>query len=153
MRKKQIFDEIWVKKVDIIDRRHHQEKKHYQGHVLKLNSKYSSSTKNQVRSLFSRHRVCQKLFFLTAAGFSVIVDISVGKFDVMWILLYSIKLDENSSQNFHLMKFLSFTWLTHFFPMFPFYTPCKHKTEGFLIFSGDMNREYWEEMVQIRCKY
>ena len=34
--------------------------------------------------------------------------------------------------------------LTHFRPMFHFYTPWKHqKTGGFLMFSGDIEMEHW----------
>ena len=37
--------------------------------------------------------------------------------------------------------------LTHFRPMFPFYTPWKHqKTFGFLVFSGGIKWEHWPEM-------
>ena len=37
--------------------------------------------------------------------------------------------------------------LTHFKPMFPFYTPWKcQKTLGCLTFSGDIEREHWPEM-------
>ena len=38
---------------------------------------------------------------------------------------------------------------THFWPMFPFYTPWKHQnTKRFLVFSGGINWEYWLEMGQ-----
>ena len=38
-------------------------------------------------------------------------------------------------------------FLTHFWPVFPFYTPWKHqKTKGFLVFSGGMKWEPWPEM-------
>ena len=37
--------------------------------------------------------------------------------------------------------------LTHFRPVFPFYTPWKRqKTSGFLTFSGSIEREHWPEM-------
>ena len=37
--------------------------------------------------------------------------------------------------------------LTHFKPMFPFYTPWKRqKTRDFLTFSGFTEREHWPEM-------
>ena len=37
-------------------------------------------------------------------------------------------------------------YLIHFWPMFPFYTSWKHhKTEGFLVFSGDIKWEHWPE--------
>ena len=37
--------------------------------------------------------------------------------------------------------------LTHFRPMFPFYTPCKcQKTSAFLTFSEGIEREHWLEM-------
>ena len=37
--------------------------------------------------------------------------------------------------------------LTHFWPMFLFYTPWKHqKTKGFLVFSGGIKWEHWLEM-------
>ena len=37
--------------------------------------------------------------------------------------------------------------LTHFWPMFPFYTPWKQqKTKGFLVFSGGIKSEHWPEM-------
>ena len=37
--------------------------------------------------------------------------------------------------------------LTYFIPLVSFYTPWKHqKTSGFLIFSGDTEREQWYEM-------
>ena len=36
--------------------------------------------------------------------------------------------------------------LTHFWSMFPFYTPWKHrKTFGFLVFSGGIKCEHWPE--------
>ena len=38
-------------------------------------------------------------------------------------------------------------FLTHFWPMFSFYTPWKHqKTSGFLVFSGGIKWEHWREM-------
>ena len=37
--------------------------------------------------------------------------------------------------------------LTHFWAMFPFYTPCKQqKTFGFLVFLGGIKRENWLEV-------
>ena len=40
--------------------------------------------------------------------------------------------------------------LTHFWPMFPFFTPCKYqKTFGFLVFSGGTKvheGEHWPEI-------
>ena len=37
--------------------------------------------------------------------------------------------------------------LTHFQPMFHFYTPRKHqKISGFLMFSGDIEVEHWLKM-------
>ena len=42
---------------------------------------------------------------------------------------------------------LGCTRLTHFRPVFPFYTPWKRqKTFGFLTFSGGIEREHWPEM-------
>ena len=39
--------------------------------------------------------------------------------------------------------------LTHFWPMFPFYTPWKHqKTKGFLVFSGGTKWEHWPNWVK-----
>ena len=44
--------------------------------------------------------------------------------------------------------FLVRTLLTHFWSMFPFYTPWKHhKSKGFLIFWGGIKWEHWPEMV------
>ena len=40
-------------------------------------------------------------------------------------------------------------FLTHFWPMFPFYPPLKHqKTFDFLVFSGGIKWEHWPEMGQ-----
>ena len=46
--------------------------------------------------------------------------------------------------------------LTHFWPMFSFYTPIKHqKIKGFLVFSGGINCEHRSEMgyVMLYVKY
>ena len=38
-------------------------------------------------------------------------------------------------------------YLTHFWPVFPFYNPRKHQeTKGFLVFSGGIKWEHWPEM-------
>ena len=37
-------------------------------------------------------------------------------------------------------------YLTHFKPMFHFYTPWKQKTGGFLMFSGGIEVEHWLKM-------
>ena len=40
-------------------------------------------------------------------------------------------------------------FLTHFYPMFPFYTPWKHyKTCGFLVLPGGIKWEHWPAMDQ-----
>ena len=41
-------------------------------------------------------------------------------------------------------------FLTHFNPIFLFYTPCKrHKTLGFLLFPQGIKSEHWEEIGEI----
>ena len=38
--------------------------------------------------------------------------------------------------------------LSHYMPLFSFYTSWKHqKTKGFLMFSGGIEREQWQEMA------
>ena len=47
------------------------------------------------------------------------------------------------------LKYLKFIIpsLTHFMPIFPFYTPGKRqKTRDFLIFSGGIEMEHWPEI-------
>ena len=52
-------------------------------------------------------------------------------------------LDENNNSIF----FESNVELTHFRPMLLFYTPWKRqKTQGFLTFSGGIEKEHWPEM-------
>ena len=39
--------------------------------------------------------------------------------------------------------------LTHFWPMFPFYTPWKHQTtKGSLVFSGGIKWEHWPKWIK-----
>ena len=58
---------------------------------------------------------------------------------------FSQKVDEyRSSGNYEKGKILK---LTHFWPMFPFYTPRKRQgTFDFLVFSGGIKWEHWPEM-------
>ena len=79
---------------------------------------------------------------------SLIFEFSISKLGFVELFM---KIWEKSFSNF-------FTWegytrtelskgLTLFRPMFPFCTPWKcHKSEGFLTFSGVMEREQWSEM-------
>ena len=49
-----------------------------------------------------------------------------------------------SNQVFSLVLWI---WLSCICPLFPFYTPWKHrKPFGFLVLSGDIKWEYWPEM-------
>ena len=46
------------------------------------------------------------------------------------------------------VPFLEGISLTHFRPMFPFYTPWKHhQIKGFLIFSGGMKWDHWNRLI------
>ena len=48
---------------------------------------------------------------------------------------------------FHCNRFHGSFQLTHFWPMFPFYTSWKlQKTKGFLVFSGGIKRRHWLQM-------
>ena len=45
-----------------------------------------------------------------------------------------------------IQAFEQFHWLTHFMPLVFFYTPWKQQARGFLMFSGGIEKDQWNEI-------
>ena len=71
-----------------------------------------------------------------------------------WILRfsispYSVRIQENTDQKSAFGHFSHIVFLTHFWSLFPFYTPWKHqKIFGFLVFSVGIKWEHLPDMGQ-----
>ena len=106
---------------------------------------------------FTGKHLCQILFWPEACNFNkkeALAQVFSGEFfEVFKNTFFTYTFGQHAlySTAFHCFTHESFITnifiLIHFFPMLPFYTPCKYqKIKGFLMFSGGIKRLHWEEM-------
>ena len=63
---------------------------------------------------------------------------------IIFIFGVHANIQENNEK---IPKYFDHCFLTHFMPLISFYTPWKHqKTSDFLMFSGGIERDQWDEM-------
>ena len=90
----------------------------------------------QAKSCYTNHIFCRTLYLWTWKLKKVINKLQIVTQITFFVGLctYNLKIETGDKQ-------------THFWPIFPFYTPWKHqKTKGFLVFSGVLKWEHWPEI-------
>ena len=105
---------------------------------------------------FTGKHLCQILFWPEAYNFNkkeALAQVFSGEFfEVFKNTFFTNTSGQHAlySIAFHCFtqeSFITIFILIHFFPMLPFYIPCKYqKIKGFLMFSGGIKRLHWEEM-------